>query len=185
MTTQEEAKAILLPLMDPLKRELTKLIAEEVRKKIDVEDIVQEAYFKAVQAYGKAAFEHQTKVFPWFLRIAKNHACDLLKRRKPGELPPSRYAVSLAHELIHSGELSPEEVAVIRDNQKHLWVAMQELKGEWYREVIELRYMEQLTFEEIAIRLDTSAARVRGIHKRALETLRTQLGNLSRYLSSR
>jgi RNA polymerase sigma-70 factor (ECF subfamily) len=105
----------------------------------DALDISQEAFIKAFRKIKK--FDIKRPFFPWFYRILKNLCIDHYKhRRRLNEVPLENVRVlAVEHED--------------REMKKALWKGIDELPDE-QKEIIVLRYFQQLSYQEIAEILD-------------------------------
>jgi RNA polymerase sigma-70 factor (ECF subfamily) len=142
----------------------------------DAEDAVQETLIQLFQSLPTA--RHDLPFRPWFYRILRRKCLDSLRRRKPllrwsdtgdddevdGSLPDS---------LADPATL-PEELFERRDLQRLLHEAINELPPR-YREVVLLRYVSDLTFEEMAATLSTPVNTVKTRFQRAKQRLRPLL----------
>lgn len=106
----------------------------------------------------------------WLLRIAHHRAMDELRKLRPTvtlddapELPDERRDASPA--LVIEGMA---DSIVVQD-------ALAELP-ELQREVLTLRYLHDLSYDEIARQLDRSSSAVRQLRQRGLAALRRHLG---------
>jgi RNA polymerase sigma-70 factor (ECF subfamily) len=111
----------------------------------EAEDVVQDAYLRAFQAYP--AFKGEN-VKTWLLVIVRNTAFNALKRRKRrGRL------VSLAEDLpllqVASEDPLPDTLIISEADRELLLRALAELPVT-YRDVIVLRDIENLSYAEIA-----------------------------------
>jgi RNA polymerase sigma-70 factor (ECF subfamily) len=124
-----------------------------VRNRDDAEDVVQDAYVRAFRAYDTVTSED---IKPWLLTIVRNVAYRWLSVRKraanvislDGALsgPDEGAAAELE---IASDAPSAEDVLVGRAEQALVRAALAELPAA-FREVIVLRELEGLTYQEIA-----------------------------------
>ena len=105
----------------------------------DALDISQEAFIRAFRKIKK--FDTKRPFFPWFYRILKNLCVDHYKRRRRlNEVPLENVRVlAVEHED--------------REMKKALWKGIDELPDE-QKEIIVLRYFQQLSYQEIAEILD-------------------------------
>ncbi len=78
----------------------------------------------------------------------------------------------------------PEEV-IERDELKRILAAALELLTEKERKVIVLYYYEDLTLKEISSILEVSESRTSQLHTRALQKMKTKLGNYMGILTDR
>ena len=101
----------------------------------DALDISQEAFIRAFRKIKK--FDNKRPFFPWFYRILKNLCIDHYKRRRRlNEVPPENVRIL---------EIEHED----REMKKALWKGIDELPDE-QKEIIILRYFQQLSYQEIA-----------------------------------
>ncbi len=101
----------------------------------DALDISQEAFVKAFRKIK--SYSTQKPFFPWFYKLMKNLCLDHLKRRSRAKEIPLEGIQVLAQER--------ED----RDMKEVLWRGIESLPFE-HREVIILRYFQQLSYREIA-----------------------------------
>jgi RNA polymerase sigma-70 factor (ECF subfamily) len=105
----------------------------------DALDISQEAFIKAFRKIKN--FDTRRPFFPWFYRILKNLCIDHYKhRRRLNEVPLENVRIL---------EVEHED----REMKKALWKGIDELPHE-QKEIIVLRYFQQLSYQEIAEVLD-------------------------------
>ncbi len=132
----------------------------------DLDDLVQEAFFKAFRALsswrGEASFRG------WLFRIASNLRKDQFRKEK------GRVMVELETvELAASG--SPESEANVRDMQERLRRGIGELPR-MQREVFLLRAQQGLEYEEICAVLGTTPGAARVHYHHAVRRLKELLG---------
>ncbi|MFQ6109512.1 MAG: RNA polymerase sigma factor [Candidatus Aminicenantales bacterium] len=106
-----------------------------VHNRQDALDLSQEAFIKAFRRIKR--FETDRAFFPWFYKLMKNLCLDYLRKKR------RRREVSLEGIEVSERETHSREV------QKVLWKAISELPFE-QREVIILRYFQQLSYREMA-----------------------------------
>jgi RNA polymerase sigma factor (sigma-70 family) len=119
----------------------------------DAEDVVQEAYFRALKFFhsfrggdGRA----------WLLTIVRHTCYTWLQQHRGRQLPTS------FNEELHSGEderLNPERLFLQRADSQMLRDAMEALPVD-FREVVVLREMEGLSYQEIAVVIDAPVGTV-------------------------
>jgi RNA polymerase sigma-70 factor (ECF subfamily) len=110
----------------------------------DAEDIVQEAYLRALKSFDGFL---GTDGRPWLLTIVRNTCYTWLKRNKPNKLDKV-----LEDEDIHTVEddgFNPETLLQKSLESQLLKQALEELPPE-FREVLILRELEGLSYREIA-----------------------------------
>lgn len=137
----------------------------------DVEDISQEVFLTAVRSLR--AFAGRSAVRTWLFRIAVNKTRDHLERRAAAKRGGGRRPISLEQSNADNGlPLDPPSPAPGPDQQLsahedgvRLRAALDAL-GDPCREVLELRYFGDLSYEEIARELGiTLKAAGSRIHK--------------------
>ena len=143
-----------------------------VHNREDARDLTQEAFGKAFHKLPTYAphFAFST----WLFKIAKNNCIDHIRKKRLQTLsiddpiePQGDYGFA---NNIKAGSLNPEE-QVIRGQRINL---MQDSIGKLskkYRLMIELRYYEELSYEEIACELDIPLGTVKAQLFRAKEIL--------------
>jgi len=135
------------------------------------EDLFQETWIRVLdrghQYDGKAKFE------TWLFAIARHLVIDLQRRKKPESLD------SLAAPEMISAEPSPLERFSKRESETNLQESLGRLPAV-YREVLLLRFQEDLALEEIAAVLDAPVSTVKSRLYRGLEMLRQEMGEVGR-----
>lgn len=132
----------------------------------EAEDVVQDAFVKAHAALGR--FRAEAPFRPWLLRIVRNEALNLGRRRRRQQ----RLAVRLANEPISGGAApSPEIAALDQDDRRALLAAVDALP-ERYRNVIVHRFLVGLSEREVAETLGIPAGTVKSRTARGLARLR-------------
>lgn len=126
----------------------------------DAQDALQNTMIKVLRALPGE--ERKIDLKPWLYRIAHNESIDLLRqRRESRELDPEQPAPGYG----------PAEDAATRERLRGLLVDLRELPDR-QRDVLVMREMAGLDFEEIAIALSTSAAVARQTLYEARQSLR-------------
>lgn len=107
----------------------------------EVEDVLQNVYIKIYR--GLAGFRGESRLSTWIYQIARNEAINAARRRRP-EGP------SVDDVVLPAGEAgNPEAVYGQRELGRRMEAAMAGLE-ENYRMALELRYMGERSYEEIA-----------------------------------
>jgi RNA polymerase sigma-70 factor (ECF subfamily) len=137
----------------------------------DAEDVVQEAYLRALRFFGGY---HGGDSRAWLLTIVRNAAYTWLRRNRIVDLTAE------FDEQIHTSEetsASPEALVLEQADQKMLSSALAELPVN-FREVLVLRELEGLSYKEIAdvvgIPIGTVMSGLARARKRLRETLTQQ-----------
>ena len=135
----------------------------------DAEDVVQEAYLRALQFFdGFRGGDGRT----WLLAIVRNTSYTWLRRNR------AHQPVAVFDEETHGGgdeALNPERLLMQKEGREMLRQAVEELPPE-FREMIVLRELEGLSYKEIAAVVDVPMGTVMSRLGRARERLRDALG---------
>ena len=131
----------------------------------DAEDAVQEISCKVLEAGGAAP-----RPRAWLYAIARNHCLNALRTRARLHVDPtSPSRLDLAADV--TGHLTR---LVREENRAHLGAALAKL-GESQREILRLRYVEDLSRDEIAEVLDLPISIVKSRLFEGLEKLRAHI----------
>ena len=149
----------------------------------DAYDVAQEAFLAAWK--GLPAFRGESGFSTWLYRLTSNAAIDHLRRAKKqtGDLSLDDEELNL--DAADTAPL-PQEAAEQGELQQALAAGLRQLSDD-HRSVLVLREMQELSYEEIAERLDLDLGTVKSRISRARNALRKILlksGNLSGYLPS-
>ena len=155
-------------LYDLLAPRIYKFISFKVQQREQAEDILQDTFIKAWRGLGTLRLE-ELNFTAWLYRIARNSVNDYY--RKVYRQPP---ALELDEALnVASGE-SPLTAAIRESDLEHVRNASSKLPAH-YRQVIELRFIQEFSVEETAQVVGKSSLAIRLIQHRALKQLRTIL----------
>lgn len=124
-------------------------------------------------------FRRDAKFSTWLYRIAVNHCITRLRKRPPGvhvSLDDSRDEMPLANRLASPG--SHEQDLLREEGRRRVRAAMQRLPAE-QRAVVELKFFQDLTFEEIAAVCEVPLSTIKSRLYSGLDTLKLRLGDLS------
>ena len=131
------------------------------------EDLFQETWIRVLdrgdQYDGRASFE------TWLFAIARHLVFDLYRRKKPDSLD------SLEEPVVIDAQPSPLDEASRRQGERQMHERLERLPAV-YREVLLLRFQEDLDLQEIAGVLGTPLSTVKSRLYRGLEALRMELG---------
>ena len=134
---------------------LMRLFEQRLEQKTMASDLLQETFIKVylhINDYSKSYTFGQ-----WIYSIARNTLVDHLRRKSGDVLLDERFRAPVATTP------SPEESVIINQTRAHFYNALEELSPE-YRQVIEMRFLEEYSYEEIAEKLG-----------RPLNTIKTQI----------
>jgi RNA polymerase sigma-70 factor (ECF subfamily) len=154
--------------------------------RIDPDDVVQETLAEAVRQLSDYLQRRPLPFYPWLRQLAWERLVALHRRhvraqrrsvlreeRRPAL--PDESALELAERLLSHGS-SPSARLRRQELRDRLQAALAQL-AEHDREVLVLRHLEQLSTREIAAVLGVTEGAVYTRHLRALERLRSLLGD--------
>ncbi len=109
----------------------------------DAEDVVQEAFLRALRFFGGF---HGGNARAWLLAIVRNTCYDWLRRHRPSEV-----STPFDEEVHGAADQSPtpEDLLIEQADRLRLREALETLPVAW-REVLILRELEGLSYREIA-----------------------------------
>lgn len=144
----------------------------------EAEDIAQEAF---VRAYiNLHSYDQKRKFSTWIYRIATNLCIDRIRKKKPDYYLDAEVAGTDGLDMysqIAADEKLPEDVVAQMELQERIQYEISRLPDK-YRSVIVLKYIEELSLQEISEILDMPLGTVKTRIHRGREALRKQLNNL-------
>jgi len=160
-------------------------LGERLRQRLESQDVMQQVYLDALQAIDGFVDRGYDSFLAWLRRIAVNRICDVDRKAfqtqkrgaevRASDLGGDASMVRLL-ETLAADTTSPSMAVDLRDRVRLLQRALGSL-GEDQREVIRLRYLNQLNVSETAAKMDRSERAVRSLCVRALIRLRELLGD--------
>ena len=139
------------------------MLVRMVKNKDDAEDLTLMTFGKAFRYLDKYTPKYAFST--WLYRIALNNSIDFLrmKNNMPQYFEEDLYtssATSIIDQSEDNLQRTPEEEIIDKQRLQLLRAAVTELP-EKYRKVIELRYYEDLSYEEISERLGLTLSNVK------------------------
>jgi RNA polymerase sigma-70 factor, ECF subfamily len=135
----------------------------------DAEDVAQQAFVDAFNALHTFRAEGRRKAFAtWLLRIAVNRSKDVLKSKRRTE-EPLDHEVPGADAAFAYDPSNPESNVSSGERRHHLETALLQVSPK-YREVLILRDIEELSYEEIRaiLQLPVTTLKIRVVRARAM-----------------
>ncbi len=130
----------------------------------DIDDVMQLVYLKAYQGLG--GFRGDAKFSTWLYQIARREALDVVSKRRVDTTPIDEI------EIVARADDSTDRATHDRDTREAIERAMSEL-DESYRTAIELRYMAEKSYDEIAELMGVPAGTAKTyVHRGKLELKR-------------
>ena len=149
----------------------------------EASDIAQEAFLAAWRALP--SFRGEANFATWLYRLTSNAAIDYLRRQKKERGDMSLDDEDLGLDAVDTGP-GPQDAAERTEVRTAVAAGLQQL-SEGHRQVLVLREIQGLSYEEIADVLEVDLGTVKSRISRARTALRKILlenGNLSGYLPS-
>jgi RNA polymerase sigma-70 factor (ECF subfamily) len=145
----------------------------------DADTLTQECFLRAYQ--NISGFRGESSLETWLLRIAANLARDHARNRKTSFW---KRLLGLddsddhgAAQRTPSGEASPEQVLLAREDVRAVWEVANQLSQQ-QRAVFMLRFVEEMELSEIASALELQVGSVKTHLFRAVQTVRSKLRDL-------
>lgn len=144
-------------------------------------DVTQEAFISAYRAFGR--FRGHARVYTWLYQIALNHARNRLRRRRRPDVahtisldsPPDSGGKGAGGLEIPDEAQAPHHVVEQDELRARIMAAIEALPPD-YREVIILRELNGLSYNEIVEATGVSLDNVKTRLSRARAMLRHRLG---------
>ena len=134
---------------------IMRLFEQRIGDKATASDLLQETFIKVYLHLSN--YSDSYTFGQWVYTIARNTLVDYLRRRADDVALDERFCAPAATTP------TPEESVIINQTRAHFEASLDELSEE-YRQIIEMRFLEEYSYEEIAERLG-----------RPLNTIKTQI----------
>ena len=147
-------------IVDKFKSRLFSVAYDMLRSREDAEDVVQEAFVKAYFSLNN--FRQDSSILTWLYRIVYNLCIDEKRRRSRRGGSPEEFDESMGHERmeVHLDSVpGPQEALLRKERAGRINLLMGKLTEE-HRQVIMLREVDGLSYEEIAEALRISRGTV-------------------------
>lgn len=163
-------------------------ISRRLQSKVDPQDLVQETFLKAHRHFNQFRGESEAELAAWLRQILATSVANVVRQYIGTRGRDVRLECELAEELDHSSQAwnigliarqsSPSQRAARREEAVLLADALAQLPED-YSEVIVLRHLQGLPFNEVAERMGRSLDSVEKLWVRSLARLRRLLGDAS------
>jgi len=154
------------------------MLLKMVRDKDDADDLTIEAFGKAFKNLEQYTPDYAFST--WLFKIATNNCIDFIRRRKQAVSLDRPYQNADGDEMVmepKSDTLNPEEKIIKKQKIKLMQSVVEKLQPR-YRSLVELRYFQEKSYEEIAKELDLPIGTVKAQLFRARELLFHTLRNM-------
>jgi RNA polymerase sigma-70 factor (ECF subfamily) len=146
-----------------------------LNQKQEAEDVVQETFLRVYMNLER--YDENQKFSTWIYRIATNLCIDRLRKRKPNYSIDAEMSDNDGtdwHAILPSDEAGPEDELILSETQQNIRNTIQSLPDK-YRTVVVLRYLHDMSLQEISDVLDMPVTTVKTRVHRGREFLRKKL----------
>jgi RNA polymerase sigma-70 factor (ECF subfamily) len=172
---RERDIALLHALVEQYQYRLVRYLIYLLGRRDDVDDLVQETWVRVLER-GRS-YDGRSRFEPWLFAIARNLTIDHMRRRKTwslaADLDPDDDGNPVPRSPA-SNDPSPFVLAARTEDAQRLAQSMQTLDF-IYREVLVLRFQEDLSLQEVATVVGAPVSTVASRIYRGLQTLRALL----------
>jgi len=148
------------------------MLLKMTNNKDDAEDLTIEAFGKAFRKIEQYTPDYAFST--WLFKIASNNCIDFIRKTKQNTISLDKesedYSSSVISNKISTEELNPEETLINEQKIKLMRQIVDKLKPH-YRILIEMRYFEELSYEEIAKKMNLPMGTVKAKLFRARDFL--------------
>jgi len=138
-------------------------------------DVVQDTFLEAQRDFGQFHGQSDGELRAWLRQLLLHHVYKLARRYRDTQKRAAGRELPLEQAVGTNGPIAtPSVQAMAAEQAEALRQALARLPDD-YRQVIQGRYQEHLSFEEIAGQLGRSAGAVRKLWARAIERLQAEL----------
>ncbi len=177
MTLREKEKILLqkikagdktayMTLVSPFRERLFRKAVSMVKDSDDAEDIVQDALISGYRSIQN--FRAEAGVYTWLYRIVVNKSKDLLAKKKRGRERPID---ENPEKQFIDERVGYEKKLELSEETRYLMEKISKLE-ESYRKVLEYRFFENLSYNEIALLMDCNVGTVKSRLFKAKEFLK-------------
>ena len=150
-------------LLDRHKNRVFSFIISKIKDKDLAEDIFQDTFIKVINSLQKGKYNEEGKFLPWILRISHNLVIDHFRKESKMRSirPTDNFDI---FDVIENKEVNQEQKMIKDQIQTDLKILIQQLPED-QRQVLMLRYFEDMSFKKIAdltkVSINTALGRMR------------------------
>lgn len=173
---QEGDEKAFEKLLRKYRKSVYYMLLKMVKSNDDADDLTQEAFAKAFTSIKN--FDSTYAFSTWLFRIASNNCIDYVRKKRLMTISidqpiESEDGGSMQFDL-RDHDLDPNEVMLKQQRQKYLKMAMDRIP-ESFRKLVELRYFEELSYEEISVKMEIPLGTVKAKLFRSRELLEDEM----------
>lgn len=163
----------LAVLVERYQHRLYRYLLRLVRQPAEAEDLFQQTWLRVASQIRR--FDPRRNFDAWLFTVARNLAIDHLRRLRPESLDEHEAADSYdTPAALRASDPPPVDAMIAREHTRFVASAMETLPV-LYREVLALRFEEEMKLEEIAEVLGAPLSTIKSRLRRGLENLRETL----------
>lgn len=158
-------------LMERYRDSVYFMLLKMINNKDDADDLTIEAFGKAFNRLSQYTPNYAFST--WLFKIASNNCIDFIRRKKDTLSLDKTFANDEGSEMsfdVKSETLNPEEKAIKKQKIILMHAVVDKLKPR-YKQLIEMRYFQEMSYEEISLQLDLPLGTVKAQLFRAREFL--------------
>ncbi len=161
-------------LMEKYQKAVFAAIIRIIGSHHEVEDLVQETFWQAYRSLGR--FRGDARFSTWLVRIAKNKAIDYHRRRKHSSRSQEEYTGFIGRSRL-SYEEGPEDILLAKERREQIHSCLEQLPL-YYQQVLQLYYLEDLSYKEMALEAGVPLKTIESRIYRARKLFRSLFGSL-------
>jgi RNA polymerase sigma-70 factor (ECF subfamily) len=164
----EEDQQAFASLLDLYRDKVYYLMLKMTSNVLDAEDLTIEAFGKAFKNLHQYSAEYGFST--WLFRIAANNCIDFKRKRQNN---PDRLSIEKIYDnsyYLTDSELDPEAQLIKEQRIKTMHEVVEKLKPH-YKSLVKMRYFEEMSYEEISLRLNLPLGTVKAQLFRSREML--------------
>ncbi|WP_100407524.1 RNA polymerase sigma factor [Bacillus solitudinis] len=152
-------------IINKYKNQLYATILRMTKQPQDAQDLVQECFIKVYRQLSK--YDHQGSFKSWIYRVAINHCMDEFRKK--------RYKIKHVEfqDSVSEPRTNPEMIFLKKEKERQLERLLLNLPED-ERMIILLRYIQELSYEEISTLVDLPLSTVRNKLHRAKKKMRNE-----------
>lgn len=163
-------------LVELYKDKIYHLAYRMLNNRHEAEDVVQETFLRVYRNLDR--YDDKQKFSTWIYRIGTNLCIDRLRKRRPVyslDAEVNDQEGIDGYSMIPSTNVTPETELLLSETQRLIYEAIDSLPVK-YRSVMILRYLQDLSLQEIGDVLDMPVTTIKTRVHRGREFLRKKLG---------
>lgn len=166
-------------LLQKYRKSVYYMLLKMVNNADDADDLTQEAFAKAFNSLQK--FDSKYAFSTWLFRIATNNCIDFIRKKRIQTVSiDTSYENDEGDNMtfdIKDTNLSPDDLMLKKQRKEYLKKAVARLPAK-YKRLVELRYFQELSYDEVATELELPLGTVKAQLFRARELLHQELKHM-------